>query len=146
MARTDFYILAGNTTPARFSCSAAGKAYAQGNKVYIMAPDQAEAMNLDDLLWTYHDISFLPHARVGDAAASDAPIAIGWPGAAVPDADVLINLTGSVPDCVASFARIVEIVADEPLQKQLGRERYRQYRERGFELHTHDIQMDQANG
>jgi len=145
MARTDFYILSGNTTASRFSCTVASKAFAQGHTVHIFTSDPGEAESLDNLLWTFHDISFLPHARVNDTA-TDTPVSIGWPGAATPDADVLINLTNAVPECVSAFARVVEIVADEPAQKERGRERYKYYRDKGFELYTHDIRMDQGNG
>lgn len=138
MARTDFYILKGNMPAARFSCSIAGKALAGGHTVYLLAADEAEARRLDDLLWTYQDTSFLPHALAGGDGV-DAPIQIGMPGADHPGADVLINLTDSVPDCAGDFSRIVEIIDADPARRDAGRERYRVYRERGYELHKHDI-------
>ena len=142
MARADFYILNGNTAPSRFSCTVASKAFSQGNSVYIMATDRDEAIRLDDLLWTYQDISFLPHACV-DEAQLDTPVIIGWPGAQPPPTDVLINLTETVPDDLAGFNRIVEIVADETSRRESGRERYKVYRERGYEMFNHTIGPEQ---
>ena len=145
MARADFYILNGNIPPARFSCTIAGKAFARGNSVYIIAADREAAARLDDLLWTFHDISFLPHACV-DVAAPGSPIIIGWPGVEAPQADVLINLTAAVPDDSGHFDRVVEIVADETAPRELGRERYKIYRGRGYEMHSHTIGAEQAHG
>lgn len=138
MPRTDFYILKGNTPAARISCSIAAKALAGGHTVYLLAADEAEVQRLDELLWTYQDTSFLPHALAGGDGA-DAPIQIGMPGMAHPGADVLINLTGSVPDCAGDFSRVVEIIDGNPARRDAGRERYRIYRERGYELHNHEI-------
>jgi DNA polymerase-3 subunit chi len=145
MARADFYILNGNTAPSRFSCTVAGKAYSQGNSVYIMATDREEAARLDDLLWTFQDISFLPHACVDDAPP-DTPILIGWPGAEAPQTDVMINLTESVADNSNDYNRIVEIIADETSRRERGRERYKVYRERGYEMFNHNITAEQAHG
>lgn len=142
MARADFYILNGNTAASRFSCTVASKAFSQGTPVYILAADRDEAARLDDLLWTYQDISFLPHACV-DAAQPGTPVIIGWPGAQPPLSDVLINLTESVPDKLTGFTRIVEIVADEASRRERGRERYKYYREHGYEMFNHPIGPEQ---
>lgn len=144
MARADFYILNGNTAPSRFSCTVAGKAFNQGHSVYIVVTDRDEATRLDDLLWTYQDISFLPHACV-DVAAPGTPIIIGWPGAQAPQTDVLINLADPVPDTITGFNRIIEIVADETSKREHGRERYKFYRERGYEMFKHDISLEQGS-
>lgn len=144
MARADFYILNGNTAPSRFSCTVAGKACNQGNSVYIVAENQDAAASLDDLLWTYQDISFLPHACI-DVATPGTPIIIGWPGIQAPQTDVLINLTGAIPDDIAGFNRIIEIIADESSRREQGRERYKFYREHGFEMFNHNISQEQAS-
>lgn len=143
MARADFYILSGGTNAERFSCIIAGKAFNQGNSVYIVVPDKHEAERLDGLLWTFNDISFLPHACV-DVAEADTPIVIGWPGANLTQADVMINLTMTVPEGTDQFKRIVEIVAEDAAPQ--GRERYKIYRGRGYEMFNHTIGAEQANG
>jgi DNA polymerase-3 subunit chi len=141
MSRADFYILNGKTSAPRFSCSIANKAWESGHSVYIITRNEAEAGELDDLLWTYQDISFIPHARI-DNNKSDTPVLIGWYGSDTPEADVIINLTDSIPDCISSFGRVIEIIPEDPDLKTQGRERYRQYRELGFDLYNHAINTD----
>ena len=54
-------------------------------------------------------------------------------------ADVLINLASTPPSFFARFERLAEIVAADEAQVQAGRERWRYYRERGYELRVHDL-------
>ena len=89
---------------------------------------------LDDLMWTYKDISFLPHGLIDDDADGNT-ITIGWEGEVSNSNEVLINLSSNVPEFVDNFKRIIEIVPADNADKQRARDRYRQYRQAGFELH-----------
>ena len=53
--------------------------------------------------------------------------------------DVLINLAGSVPSFFGRFERVAEIVDQSDAQKQVARERYRFYRDRGYALQSHNV-------
>lgn len=141
MSRADFYIINGKTSASRFSCSIASKAWSSGNSVFIMTRNEAEAGEIDDLLWTYQDISFVPHARIDDGTV-DTPVIIGWNDSDAPDADIIINLTDTIPDCVSRFDRIIEIIPEDPGLKTRGRERYKRYRELGFDLFDHTIKTE----
>jgi DNA polymerase-3 subunit chi len=108
--------------------------------VHIHAESREDAVNLDGLLWTFSDTSFLPHALAG--ADEDAPITIGWPGVVPEQADVLINLGTGVPEFADRFARILETVtAHSPLREQ-ARERWRTYRGLGCELRSIEIDRE----
>jgi DNA polymerase-3 subunit chi len=138
MARADFYIMGPGEDPRRFACSLANKAFKQGHRLHILATDRDQALTLDELLWTFHDISFLPHALLGEEDEG-VPVTIGWPGHAQAGGDVLINLTPEPPQQAGAFERVAEVVADDDDQRRRARERYRHYREQGFELHSHDL-------
>jgi DNA polymerase-3 subunit chi len=59
-------------------------------------------------------------------------------GAAPPSPpQLIVNLAAAVPAGVASAARVVEIVDNDPDRRQAGRERFRQYRAMGVEPTTH---------
>lgn len=145
MARADFYILSQGTDPARFACGLANKAWQQGHTLHILASSREAATGLDELLWTFHDISFLPHALVGNRDSDRVPITIGWPEAAQRGGDVLINLSSQWPAQAAAFNRVAEIVGADSAARQQARERYRQYREKGFDLHSHNMSDGQAD-
>ncbi len=54
-------------------------------------------------------------------------------------ATVLINLDPAPPPFFSRFERLAEIVGTEAADAAAGRERYRFYRERGYELRTHNL-------
>jgi DNA polymerase-3 subunit chi len=117
----------------------AAKAYAQGRRVMIYAPDTAVADGIDRLLWTSPPLGFVPHCRTGDALAAETPVLIGADADALRDADVMINLDGALPPGFARFERLVEIVGQDDDGRERGRERYRFYQARGYALTTHDL-------
>jgi DNA polymerase-3 subunit chi len=53
--------------------------------------------------------------------------------------DLLINLADVLPVELESYARIAEIVDTDPTRKQLSRDRYKAYRERGCEMESHNV-------
>lgn len=141
MARVDFYILPeqGNGDRRRFACALAAKAWRSGHSVYVHAGSADSAADMDKLLWTFRDISFVPHALADSADVAQVPIAIGWEAGPRAAADVLINLADTMPSCSSEFARIAEIVGGGGDERRQARQRYREYRDQGHELHNHSI-------
>lgn len=140
--RVDFYHLQDNSLNKlqRFCCRLVEKACGQGHRVFLCAQDESEAARLDDLLWSFSDSSFLPHCRQGDADAADSPVIIGCQ----PDGqagDILVNLSGRMPDNPGDFRRIAEIIDETPDTLRQGRQRYAGYREAGLPLYYHKIEM-----
>lgn len=138
MPRVDFYILPNQGTRERFTCDIASKIHRQKLDLYIHASSREEARLLDDFMWTYKDISFLPHGLINENTGSNT-ITIGWEGEVSNNKEVLINLSSDVPEFVDNFERIIEIVPPDDADRQRARDRYRQYRQAGFELHNHDL-------
>ena len=51
----------------------------------------------------------------------------------------MINLTGEVPDEFGRYERLAEVLDADGERREHGRERYRYYRDRGYELKTHQL-------
>jgi len=117
----------------------AGRALQEQMTVHIHTRSRDEAALLDSLMWTFRDISFIPHALVDEPGARDTPVSLGWHGAVPGSHGVLINLTDEVPEFAGQFERIVEPVGMDTELKSLARQRFRRYRELGWEMHSHDI-------
>jgi DNA polymerase-3 subunit chi len=143
MTRIDFYILNDDTPSGRerFACRLAEKAFTQGCRIYIHTEDAAQTGVMDQLLWTFRAGSFLPHECVtGDKETDEAaPIHLGYGEEPHTHDDVLINLAREVPLFFSRFQRVAEVIDQGEEQRQLGRERFRFYRERGYPLDTHNI-------
>lgn len=138
--QVDFYVRSGASTNALelFACRLVEKVWQRGHAVLVLAASDSAAQRLDDLLWTFRDESFVPHRRLGtDDSPVTEPVVVGTPGLWKGVLDVLLNLTPDVPDESTRAARIVEVVPDSGPGRDAGRRRYREYRDRGFELRTH---------
>ena len=115
------------------------KAFAQHGRVRVLTPDAATTDALDRRLWLKPPIAFLPHCRVDNRLASETPIWVDHSEEHPGPASVLINLTATPPSFFARFERLAEIVGTDLEDAQAGRDRYRFYRERGYELRTHSL-------
>jgi len=142
VSRVDFYILPENSGRDRFACSIANKAWRRGHNVYIHTTSRETAIKLDDLLWTYHDISFIPHSLTGQSGPIDTPVIIGWQEPVPDNCNVMINLNVDIPTSAERFARIVEIVAGSEAERGMARNHYRAYRDGGHEMHSHTVKVD----
>ena len=117
----------------------AAKACGQKLNVLIYAPDESVAASIDRLLWTQPALSFVPHCRDTHPLAGVTPVIIGERADALPSADVLINLGSEPPPLFSRFERLVEIVTDEENDVIQGRQRWRFYKDRGYELVNNDM-------
>lgn len=136
--RIDYYLIPETTEREKrtFACRLIEKAFSQHHHLYIHTASAAEANLFNDLLWTFRDISFLPHSMIGE---KPAPIQIGFETPSLEQYDILINLNSSVPPFFSRFERIIEIVPDDPeLQKQ-SRVHYRYYKDQDCTINTHDL-------
>ena len=96
------------------------------------------------MLWTFRDISFLPHRVVDGDGQHSEPITIGWQEPA-PRGDVLINLAADVPPFAESFTLILEPVPGDPELKQEARARFRRYRDMGLDPVSHEVSEENGH-
>ena len=115
------------------------KAWAQHGSVRVLTAGDAATAELDRLLWLSPATGFLPHCRLASPLAAQTPILVDHAADHEGPAAVLINLHPSPPPFFSRFERLVEIVGRDDDDAATGRERYRFYRERGYELRTHDL-------
>lgn len=150
MARVDFHSQVGDKLT--YCCRLVRKVLASSSesdslrRVVILGDDDL-LVKLDKLLWSFSGEDFLPHCFVDNEAAPITPIVLAsyWDDelfSTLPHADVLIHLgqefMSNVPTLVDRFPRLIEVVSLEENDLLAGRERYKQYRTMGYELHNHD--------
>jgi len=137
MTSIDFYTHV--TDPLAVAAKLVAKAFARHGWVRVLTPDAATTEQLDRWLWLNPALAFLPHCRVGSALASQTPIWVDHIGEHPGPAAVLINLDRLPPPFFSRFERLAEIVGAGDDDAAAGRQRYRFYRERGYELRTHAL-------
>lgn len=141
MARVDFYVLQGTDERARqvYACRLAEKAYRLDNTVYLHTTSREDAARMDELLWTFRDGSYVPHAVVGEAESAMAPITIGFDSDHCEARDVLINLDDAIPSFAGNFPRVAELVTADEECRRKSRERFVEYRDGGHSIQTHKL-------
>jgi DNA polymerase III subunit chi len=137
--RIDFYIVKNGQNRELTACRLCEKAWQQGMRIHIQADSESQALQLDELLWTFRDGSFVPHCLMTETAAPETPITIGWNDAPQQERQLLINLAQAVPPFYTRFERMAEIVNQEENIRNAGRERFAFYRQQNHELHHHEI-------
>jgi len=121
----------------------AEKAMQSDKHVFVNTDSLEAAQRIDDKLWTFSPGSFVPHRILdptGDEAAVE-PVQIG--AGLIPTSerwDVLINLSGSVPEFFSRYDRVAEVVDGNTERRAQGRTRFRYYRDRGYKIETHNIE------
>lgn len=141
MTRVDFYVLAGTdaTGAEMLACRLAEKIYKLGHKIYVHTESAQQAQRVDSLMWTFRAGSFVPHARHGEAAPETVPVLIGNDLEPESHTEVLVNLAPQVPGFFSHFERVAEVVTSDPAHRAQAREKFRFYRDRGYELQTHNL-------
>ena len=141
MTRVDFYLNQASNEKQRLltTCRLAEKANKLGHHVFIYADKAEQVQQLDDLLWTFREGSFLPHTSSDANDAKQYSVVIGSQHHEDSEHDLMISLAENVPDCFSRFKRVAEIVAGSEEQKQAARDRFKFYRDRGYALETHEL-------
>ncbi len=142
MARVDFYILSRQGPRERqlFACRLAEKAYRLDNTVHIHTDSPDVAEQIDEMLWTFRDGSFVPHCLSdADDGTENSPIVIGSDHGGVVSRDLLINLSDDIPSFADAFPRVAEVVTSDENCRLMSRKRYATYRDQGHTINTHKL-------
>jgi DNA polymerase-3 subunit chi len=141
MTQVDFYVIAGSDLQQRlqFACRLTDKAYRLGHRVYIHTDSAQQTRQLDELLWTFQQNSFVPHGVHGDAGDAQLPVQLGHDSEPDASHQVLINLAVDVPLFFSRFERVAELVNGDDSVRRQSRARYSFYKQRGYPLRTHEI-------
>jgi DNA polymerase-3 subunit chi len=124
---------------AHHACRLLRKARAANTRCVVYWTDQAALHALDQLLWTFSPLDFLPHTMLGTPDAAQAPIVLTGHVADTPHTDLLVNLDRATPTFFSRFERVIEIVGDDEDDRLAGRVRWNFYKERGYALSHHDL-------
>jgi len=137
MTRIDFYFEAEDKL--QVACRLSAKAAQQKLRVLICSPDEAGAQRIDRMLWTWQATGFLPHCMTRSPLAAQTPVLITHDPEDTPHDEVLLNLRSEWPPAFSRFQRLVEIVGRDDEDREAARGRFRFYRDRGYDIASHDL-------
>ncbi len=162
MTHISFYILNGQVQRdlSELVCQLTEKAYNLHHLIYINSASIEQALYLDELLWTFKAESFIPHINLSvqeqqheSQQEQQQGSSLDFEHSVIIDVknevsshfnplkkqEVLINLSPEVPLFFSRFHRVLEVVNNSDEEKQLARQRYKFYKDRGYEITTHNL-------
>ena len=125
----------GIADPLDYACRLLRKAYRSGARVAVHG-EPAAIDRLDQALWTFEPLEFVPHAVLPRDAAhvqrlALSPIVLVKDGAAPPACRIGVTLAGHPVADVGGFDRLIAIVGLDPEHREAGRLRWREYERAG---------------
>ncbi|WP_293731298.1 DNA polymerase III subunit chi [uncultured Actinobacillus sp.] len=144
--QAQFYVIE-NTQPQgelsateKLACDLSAQLWRAGKRILVACETEEQALRLDEALWQRDVDEFVPHNLSGEVTNFATPIEISWVGKRnAQRRDVLISLQHNVPDFAQSFNHIIDFVPKNETEKAQARERYKQYRQLGWQLSTEQV-------
>lgn len=129
-----------------YACRLLRKAVGSGAHVVVTAPTEV-LTRLNNLLWTFSRLDFIPHATAGDPAhvLAASPVLLTESLVELPHRQVLLNLGVQVPAGFEQFERLIEVVSLDDEDRQLARGRWKYYSDAGHAIIRHDLTLKGAN-
>ncbi len=133
----------GDSSPGaeEYACRLALMAWEKRQHIFIITSTKSSRDRLNDLMWSYPEGRFLPHARASGPESDNAPVKIGTLGNLNP-ADVVINLSLEAVPQPERFSRVLEIVPHAENERQSSRQKYKIYLKQGLKPETHGLGTD----
>jgi DNA polymerase III subunit chi len=133
MTQIDFH--SGVPDKVAYACRLLRKAYASTPRIVVMTEDAAQLAALDQALWTFSALDFLPHAHANDPLAPDSAIVLADSDSTeLPQAGLLVNLSRRAPAQFEAFPRLIEVISTDEEDAAAGRLRYAAYKRQDFPL------------
>ncbi|KHD23714.1 DNA polymerase III subunit chi [Vibrio caribbeanicus] len=113
----------------------------QGAKVYLNCHDKSHAEQIAETFWQAEHHHFIAHNLVGEGPKYGTKVEIGYQAVKPSwNRQIVINLAENETTFANKFAEVVDFVPCEEKAKQLARERYKIYRQAGYQLQTIEIE------
>ena len=132
MAKVSFYLF--EKSPERqveSTCRLCRKILRQSERIWLHTADVELQRQLDERLWSFDPTSFMPHGIEQSEAqiciSAQLPTQSDW---------IVFNFNPHALEQYAKFSHVIEIIENDDSAKQLGREKYKQYRRFGIEPQT----------
>ena len=136
----NFYILSQNDILNALNtiCRIIEKAFEQKNTIFVYSPNEYITNDLDQMLWTFKESSFIAHTTL-EEQIQYSPVYINHVIKSIDPFSIIINLTPKTITPTNTINKIIEFVYNDKAQKQLSREKYLFYKNNNLNLTTYKI-------
>jgi DNA polymerase-3 subunit chi len=126
----------------QYACRVVRRARSAACRVLLYSRDADRLARVDAALWTFSALDFVPHVHVDSPLAARTPVLLASSLDGADGCEVLVHLDDELPPQLPSlagrFGRLIEIVSRDDDDRRRARERFRAYREAGFDPQAYD--------
>jgi len=132
--KVDFYVyeLSDYQFYQRLVCNLVEEAYNQENNILLLCENEESCETLDELLWTFKDVSFIPHEKKLNNKILTQHINLTKKKHSL----ILMNLTYSFPDFLETHDRVIEMSGYDEDSRQKARLNFKRYKTMNFEINS----------
>jgi len=137
MTTIDFYTHCAD----RFEVAAklVAKAWTQHGSVRVLTDGARTTDDFGRYLWLWPATGFVPHCELRSPLAAQTPVVVDHALDHEGPAAVLVNLNLVPPPFFSRFERLAEIVSLDEAAVAAGRERWKFYKARGYEIRSFNL-------
>lgn len=118
------------------------KAYDAGFRGVVYFDFEDDLRAVDEALWTFSQMSFIPHGRHDEAYPAEQPFYFTTTDEVPNNPNLLVSASQKEHPEIQKFERVMEVFdGRDPISLHAARERYKSYRARGWSL-TYWLQND----
>ncbi|HUK57993.1 MAG TPA: DNA polymerase III subunit chi [Stellaceae bacterium] len=111
------------------------RALGDGHRILVVAGSEERVQDLDALLWTYSEASFLPHGTARDGNAARQPVFLATIDDNANAASMLVLVDGAASRRLGEFKRVADLFdGNDPASVEHARARWREAAAAGHEL------------
>ena len=131
-SRVHFYNIENTPNSIKSICKIINKYYKKGHKIAVISDNDEVICSLDKDLWTFEQISFVPHCRI-DNFDPDSSVLLLMKNQTddnnyLRNFDVIMNLSDDLCDFEDKNKLYLEVVTSNDKQKDRARQKYKQYK------------------
>ncbi len=142
-SRIQFYNIQGTSNSTKAICKIINKYYKQGYKIAVISDNDDIISSLDKDLWTFEQISFVPHCIINNLDSDCNVILISKDDikdkSYLRDFDVIMNLSDDLCDFQYENKIYLEVVTSNDKQKDRARDKYKYYKSLKMKLDYESI-------
>jgi DNA polymerase IIIc chi subunit len=106
------------TTPYKALSKLIETVWLKGNRILVYCKDKKRLEEFDNILWTYDQLSFLPHVIEGDELLKETPIVLMSNENNVNSANIIVCLDAELPRFVKVFDKLVYMYDAASLEQE----------------------------
>ncbi|CAM3158329.1 DNA polymerase III subunit chi [Vibrio rarus] len=143
MSVATFYVIKANSSAdsaagfQNYVCYLIRHFTAQGARLYLHTKDKQDAEQWDECIFQLSEEDFIAHNLAGEGPRQGTPLEIGHTNTRLHRSrNIVINLAQDDTNFAGIVPQVVDFVPCDEKAKHIARERYKIYRQAGYEMQT----------